>query len=63
MGDIGLPLTGRVARAGNAIDVIRDLVNRYPGEIELVTLAPLTTIAAALLVEPETRDEAQALRG
>jgi purine nucleosidase len=53
MGDIGLPLTGRLAARGNAIDVIRELVNRYPGEIELITLAPLTTIAAAFVVEPE----------
>jgi purine nucleosidase len=52
MGDIGLPLNGRLATPGIAVDVIRELVNRYPGEIELVTLAPLTTIAAAFIVEP-----------
>jgi purine nucleosidase len=53
MGDYGLPLRGRAATPGNACDVIRDVINRYPGEIELVTLAPLTNVAAAFIAEPE----------
>ncbi len=53
MGDIGLPLRGRGASAGNAVDIIRETVNRFPGDIELVTLGPLTNIAAALILEPE----------
>jgi purine nucleosidase len=52
LGDLGLPLSGRAATPGIACDVIRDVVKRYPGEIELVTLAPLTNVAAALIAEP-----------
>jgi len=53
MGDCGLPLQGRRATDGNAADVIRAIVNRYPGEVELITLAPLTNVAAAFIAEPE----------
>ena len=53
MGDIGLPLAGRPATPGNAVDVLRETINRYPGEIELITLAPLTNVAIAFLTEPE----------
>ena len=52
MGDIGLPLQGREAAPGHAVDVIVDTVNRYPGEITLVTLGPLTNVAMALLHDP-----------
>jgi purine nucleosidase len=52
MGDIGLPLSGRVAAPGHAVDVIIDTCTRRPGEITLVTLGPLTNIALALLREP-----------
>lgn len=52
MGDIGLPLWGRTPAQGHAVDVILDTVNRFPGEITLVTLGPLTNIAVALLKDP-----------
>ncbi len=52
MGDLGLPLTGRTPAPGHAVDVIVDLINASPGELTLVTLAPLTNIAAALLRDP-----------
>ncbi len=52
MGDIGLPLTGRQAAAGNAVDVITDIIMGSPGEITLVTLGPLSNIATALLRTP-----------
>ncbi len=53
MGDIGLPLQGRVSAPGHAADVLRSLINQYAGEITLVTLGPLTNVALALLREPE----------
>jgi len=53
MGDIGLPLSGRVPTPGNAIDVIIDTIKEFPNEIELVTLGPLTNIALALAKAPE----------
>jgi purine nucleosidase len=53
MGDIGLVLKGRTPRAGAAVDELRRIVRRRPGEIELVTLGPLTNIALAGSIEPE----------
>ncbi len=52
MGDIGLLLQGRTAEPEHATDVILQTINRYPGEITLVTLGPLTNVAMALLREP-----------
>lgn len=52
MGDIGLPLKGRIPAQGHAIDVIIEKIQQFPGEIELITLGPLTNIAIALLKEP-----------
>ncbi len=53
MGDVGLPLTGRTAAEGHAVDVIIDLARRHPGEITLVTLGPLTNLALALRKAPD----------
>ncbi len=52
MGDINLELYGRTAAPEHATDVIQETVNRYPGEITLVTLGPLTNVALALLRDP-----------
>jgi purine nucleosidase len=53
MGDIGLDLQGRQPAEGHAVDVIIDTINRFPNEIELVTIGPLTNVAIALLKAPE----------
>ncbi|MCX5494345.1 nucleoside hydrolase [Kaistia dalseonensis] len=52
MGDIGLPLTGRVPNEGHGIDKMIEAILARPGEITLVTLGPLTNIAVALAREP-----------
>ena len=52
MGDIGLPLSGRIPATGHAVDIIRETINRHPGEITIVALAPLTNIAMAILLDP-----------
>lgn len=53
MGDIGLRLSGRVPADGHAVDVLVDLVRASePGELTLVTLGPLTNVAAALVRDP-----------
>lgn len=52
LGDIGLPLRGREPAPGRAVDAIIETINRYPGEITLVTLGPLTNIALALQLDP-----------
>lgn len=52
MGDLGLPLHGRNPAAGHGVDVLIETINRFPGEIELVTLGPLSNLALALLLDP-----------
>jgi purine nucleosidase len=52
MGDIGLPLGGREPDEGHAVDVLVELAHRYPGEITLVALGPLTNVALALRKDP-----------
>src|SRR5689334_667834 len=42
MGDIGLPLHGRVPASGNAIEIMIDTIHRFAHQIEIVTLGPLT---------------------
>lgn len=58
MGDIGLPLHGREPAAGDAVDVLEELIRASPGEYTLVTLGPLTNVAALLErgVAPLLRD-------
>lgn len=53
MGNMYYPEPKSKAQSGHAIDAIIDIIKKYPGEITLVTLGPLTNIAAALLKAPE----------
>jgi purine nucleosidase len=57
MGDIGLPLSGRIPAEGHAVPVIIDTIHRCAGNISLVTLGPLTNVALALLQEPSIVSE------
>jgi purine nucleosidase len=59
MGDIGLPLHGRIpaGAVGSATQVIIDTIHRFAGDITLVTLGPLSNIAAALLHDPTIAGE------
>lgn len=52
MGDIGLPLTGRTPTSMKGVQAIIDVIMNNPGEIELVTLGPLTNLALAIQLEP-----------
>jgi len=52
MGDIGLPLSGRTPAPGHAVTALMDTINRFAGDITLVTLGPLTNVAVALLQDP-----------
>ncbi|AXE76329.1 nucleoside hydrolase [Streptomyces atratus] len=52
MGDTGLPDPAKAPEPGHAIDALLSYPRDHPGELTLVTLAPLTNIAAALLRDP-----------
>ncbi|MFD8427956.1 nucleoside hydrolase [Streptomyces coelicoflavus] len=53
MGDIGLPDPAAVPEDTHAVEALLSYPREHPGELTLVTLAPLTNIAAALLRDPE----------
>jgi purine nucleosidase len=53
MGDIGLPLTGRVPAPGHAVEVMNRLAHEHAGELTLVTLGPLTNVALAVQADPQ----------
>lgn len=52
LGDIGLPLYGRVPASGHAVDALIAAANKFSGELTLVTLGPLTNIALAIILDP-----------
>jgi purine nucleosidase len=52
MGDIGLPLSGRLPASTEAIRVLLDTIHQFAGALTLVALGPLTNIAVALRQDP-----------
>jgi purine nucleosidase len=52
MGDLGLPLHGRVPADGHAVDVLVETLRRHAGDVTLVCLGPLMNVATALLRDP-----------
>lgn len=52
LGDIGLPLFGREPAKGHAVDALLAAARKFPGELTLVTLGPLTNIALAIYLDP-----------
>lgn len=48
LGETFYPRTGLMAKEGHAVDFILETINKYPGEITLVALGPLTNIAKAI---------------
>ena len=53
MGDCDLIHPTRAAEKTHAVNYILDTVRQYPGEIEIVTLGPLTNVALAILQDRE----------
>ncbi len=52
MGDVGYPAPAAPAAPGHAAAELVNRFSREPGEIELVTLGPLTNVATALALDP-----------
>jgi purine nucleosidase len=61
MGDIGLLLEGRRAADGDAAQVLVDAIEERPGELTLVTLGPLTNVAAAFELAPAAARQLRSL--
>lgn len=57
MGDIGLDVSGRQPAAGHAVQVILDTVKANSGNIDLVTIGPLTNVAVALTLDPTLAEQ------
>ncbi len=53
MGDVGLPMPVHVTSEGHAVNELVRRINADPGQFTLVTLGPLTNIAAALQLDPD----------
>jgi purine nucleosidase len=53
MGDIGLPLSGRVPASYDAVGEIIRLARKHSGDLTLVTLGPLTNVALAVRTAPD----------
>lgn len=54
MGDLDLIHPTKKSENINAVDKILELVKKYPNEIEIVALGPVTNLALAILKEPDT---------
>lgn len=53
LGDIGLPLPGHMPETGmGAVDFILQQVEKYPGEVVLCPIGPMTNVAVAMLFDP-----------
>ncbi|QGH59912.1 nucleoside hydrolase [Serratia proteamaculans] len=57
MGDMGLPDSHLAKEPMHAIDAIIYFADKLQGELEIVTLGPLTNLAMALLKEPHIVDK------
>lgn len=53
MGNMNLPEPLLQKHSEHAVDMIIELAYKFPGELEIITIGPLTNIAVALLKEPE----------
>ncbi len=56
LGNMDLPSPTSEKQSGHAVDTIIEMVRRFPGELEIITLGPLTNLAMAILKEPTLPD-------
>lgn len=57
LGETYYPKTGLTAKKEHAVDFILDSIRKYPGEITLVALGPLTNIAKAIKKDKKTMSQ------
>ena len=57
MGDMDLIHPLRTHAKGDAVIKILELVKKYPNEIEIITIGPLTNIAKAILLDEQTMNK------
>jgi pyrimidine-specific ribonucleoside hydrolase len=60
LGGVILPASGRIS-SRNAVTLLKDLINKYPDELEIIALGPLTNIALLLIDSPETASQIKKL--
>lgn len=60
MGGMNYPEASRPLESRHGVDAMVDAVRRYPGEIVLVTLGPLTNVALALAMAPDLAQKVKA---
>ncbi len=53
LGEVALPEASRPADPRSAVEFIIEMAKKYPGEITLVPVGPLTNLAHAIELEPE----------
>lgn len=61
LGDLDIDNHGRAPSTINAIDGLRYCIQRYPKELTVVTLGPMTNLAEAIQIYPELSTQIQSL--
>ena len=56
LGNMNLPSPASEKQSGHAVDIIIEMAHRFPGELEIIALGPLTNLAMAILKEPTLPD-------
>jgi purine nucleosidase len=56
LGNMNLPSPALEKQSEHAVDIIIELARRFPGELEIIALGPLTNLALAILKEPTLPD-------
>lgn len=60
-GDVEIPYTTTNLSDINAIDFMEEMLLKYPGEIEILALGPLSNLAALILKNPQAFENVKAV--